>query len=103
MYRVARNYPSLLNTSQGNWQSYLTKAFNTVQAMVNPSFRVGYVTDGLMGETVFRFLLDDLQREGWTANATALSNAMKTRYTGWSTQRYPFVKCLMFCLRIMAN
>jgi len=90
MYRVARNYPALINTSLGTWQTYLTKAFNTVQAMVNPSFGVGYVDDGLMGETVFRVLLDDLTREGWTANVTALTTAMRNRYTGWSKERYPF-------------
>jgi len=87
LYRVARNYPSLVSST---WQTYLTKAFNTVQAMVNPSFRVGYVDDGLMEETVFRFLLDDLTREGWTANVTALTNSMKARYKVWAGERYPF-------------
>ena len=101
LYRVARNYPNVIvaNSQLGTWQSYLTRAFNTVMAMVNPAFQVGFVDDGLMGETVFKFLLDDLQREGWTANATALMTAMKARYTVWSKERYPCVvlsQCFLY-------
>jgi len=87
LYRVARNYPTLLPSS---WQTYLLKAFNTVQAMVNPKFAVGFVNDGLMEETIFYSLLTDLQREGWTANATVLQSAMQARQKIWSGERYPF-------------
>ncbi|KAJ8523087.1 hypothetical protein ONZ45_g417 [Pleurotus djamor] len=85
MYRVARNYPGLLRTS---WQWYIQQAVLTTQAMTNG--RVGYVNDGLMGETVIRLLLDDLKREGLTANATFVEGRMQTRATAWSRTRYPF-------------
>lgn len=43
-----------------------------------------------MGETGIRLLLEDLKREGLTANATLVESRMRTRWTAWSTQRYPF-------------
>jgi len=54
------------------------------------SNRVGFSDDGLMGETVWRVLLDDLQREGLTSNATALQSAMQARETIWRGERFPF-------------
>ncbi|KAJ7762308.1 hypothetical protein DFH07DRAFT_813874 [Mycena maculata] len=86
LYRVARNYPALVTTHA--WEWYINQAVNTIEAMMSPS--VGYNTDGLMGETVFRLLLDDLNREGLTANATFVQAQMKTRWELWSTERYPF-------------
>ncbi|KAF8192016.1 hypothetical protein K438DRAFT_1970376 [Mycena galopus ATCC 62051] len=86
LYRVARNYPSLVSTH--TWQWYINQAVLTIQAMMSPS--VGFNTDGLMGETVFRLLLDDLQREGLTANATFVQAQMETRWRLWSTERFPF-------------
>ncbi|EEB98094.1 hypothetical protein MPER_02459, partial [Moniliophthora perniciosa FA553] len=67
---------------------YLTQAVTTVNAMTNG--RVGYVNDGLMGETVIRLLLDDLKREGRTSDATTVESKMRSRWQGWSRQRYPF-------------
>ncbi|KAF9067275.1 hypothetical protein BDP27DRAFT_1383948 [Rhodocollybia butyracea] len=88
MYRVARNYPSLVSTH--NWQWYINQAVLTVSTLTNPADRVGFVDDGLMGETVLRFLLDDLQREGLTANATLVESRMKSRWQVWTTERFPF-------------
>ena len=51
--------------------------------------QVGYADDGLMDETVIRFLLEDLKREGLTINATSVENRMKTRATIWASERYP--------------
>ncbi|KAI0073727.1 hypothetical protein K474DRAFT_1677710 [Panus rudis PR-1116 ss-1] len=86
LYRVARNYPSLVKTH--NWQWYINQAVLTVKRMTDGG--VGYVNDGLMDETVFRMLLDDLKREGLTANATLVESRMRSRWSGWSRQRYPF-------------
>ncbi|CUA71168.1 Cytochrome c oxidase subunit 1 [Rhizoctonia solani] len=86
LYRAARNYPSL--ATKKTWQYYISQAFNTVLFATNG--RVGYADVGLMGETVFLYLLDDLKREGLTANATALESRMKTRADRWSTEPYPF-------------
>ncbi|KAF8644248.1 hypothetical protein AX16_008603 [Volvariella volvacea WC 439] len=85
-YRVARNYPSLVRTR--DWRWYLNQAVLTVSAMTGG--RVGYVNVGLMGETVLRLLLDDLKREGLSANATLVESRMRTRWTAWSRTRYPF-------------
>lgn len=86
LYRVARNYPSL--TTARTWQWYINQAVLTVDAMTNGE--VWYAEVGLMGETVIRFLLDDLKREGLTANATLVEGRMKARQTIWAGQRYPF-------------
>lgn len=85
MYRVARNYPSLVKTH--NWQWYLNQAVLTVASMTNGN--VGYADDGLMDETVILFLLDDLKREGLTANATLVEARMQARAALWATERYP--------------
>jgi hypothetical protein len=86
MYRVGRNYPSLVKTH--TWQWYLNQAVLTVSSMTNG--QVGYANDGLMGETVLVSLLDDLRREGLTANATLVEGRMKTRATSWAGEQYPF-------------
>ena len=87
LYRVARNYPSLVKTH--TWEWYLNQAVNTVVRMTQGD--VGYADDGLMDETVIRFLLEDLKREGLTANATLVENRMKARETIWAGERYPYV------------
>ncbi|KAF8594482.1 hypothetical protein BDV93DRAFT_458910 [Ceratobasidium sp. AG-I] len=86
LYRLGRNYPGALKTK--TWQYYLSQAFNTVLFATNG--RVGYANVGLMGETVFLYLLDDLKREGLTANATALETRMKARANIWGGESYPF-------------
>ncbi|QRV97243.1 glycoside hydrolase family 43 protein [Ceratobasidium sp. AG-Ba] len=86
LYRVGRNYPGTLKTQ--TWQWYLSQALNTVLFATNG--QVYYADVGLMGETVFLYLLDDLKREGLTANATALETRMKTRATAWGQEPYPF-------------
>lgn len=85
MYRVARNYPALVKAH--DWRWYINQAVLTVSRMT--SGNVGYANDGLMDETVIRFLLDDLKREGLTANATLVENRMKTRATNWAGERFP--------------
>ncbi|PPQ73464.1 hypothetical protein CVT24_007555 [Panaeolus cyanescens] len=86
LYRVARNYPSLVKTH--DWQWYLNQAVLTVNFMT--AGRVGYVNVGLMGETVILNLLEDLKREGQTSNANLVESRMKSRATVWAGQRYPF-------------
>ena len=85
MYRVARNYPSLVRVH--DWRWYINQAVLTVSTMTNG--RVGFANDGLMGETVLVYLLDDLKREGLTSNATLVESRMQTRATAWSKTRYP--------------
>lgn len=87
MYRVARNYPSLVTTH--NWQWYLNQAVATVKS-VTAGGRANE-NDGWMDETVFRYILEDLQREGLTANASLVESRMKARQAIWATERYPCV------------
>ena len=87
LYRVARNYPSLVKVH--TWQWYLNQAVLTVERMTAGD--VGYATDGLMDETVIRFLLDDLKREGLTANASLIESRMEARTQLWATERFPYV------------
>ncbi|KAI0027215.1 hypothetical protein K488DRAFT_81200 [Vararia minispora EC-137] len=86
MYRVARNYPALVKTH--TWQWYLNQAVLTISS----AFRggVGNANDGLMGETVFRYILDDLIREGLTANASLVQSKMQARHAIWAAERFPF-------------
>lgn len=92
LYRVARNYPALVSTHPWTW--YLNQSLETVLAMT--SGNVGYATDGLMDETVLLSLLNDLKREGLTANATLLESRMRTRQALWATERYPYFTRISF-------
>lgn len=85
LYRVARNYPSLVKVH--DWQWYLNQAVMTVVRMTAGD--VGYADDGLMDETVIRVLLDDLQREGLSANATLVESRMRARANIWAGERFP--------------
>jgi hypothetical protein len=85
LYRVARNYPSVA-TAQ-TWEYYLNQATSTVLRL-NPS-SVGYVNVGLMGETVFRYLLDDLQREGLDSDASDVEDLMRSRWQVWQNEAFP--------------
>ena len=86
LYRVARNYPNLV--TQRDWQWYINQAALTTTAMTSGG--VGYVNVGLMGETVFKLLLDDLKREGLTSAANTLESRMRARWQVWTNQRFPF-------------
>ncbi|EJD01001.1 uncharacterized protein FOMMEDRAFT_21464 [Fomitiporia mediterranea MF3/22] len=86
MYRVARNYESIPLAQ--TWQWFINQAFQTVMRMTDGD--VGFVDDGLMDETVFLYLLEDLKREGLTANATAMESRMKARQAVWAGMRFPF-------------
>ncbi|KAI8973100.1 hypothetical protein BD414DRAFT_581054 [Trametes punicea] len=86
LYRVARNYPDVVKTH--SWQWYINQAVMTVATMTDGS--VDYVDDGLMEETVIRYLLDDLQREGLIANATLVESRMRSRENVWAGERFPF-------------
>ncbi|TFK56385.1 hypothetical protein OE88DRAFT_1741134 [Heliocybe sulcata] len=86
LYRVARNYPDLVQLH--TWEWYINQAVLTVVAMTQDD--VGYVDDGLMDETTLRFLLDDLKREGLTSNASFVESQMRARETIWAGERYPF-------------
>jgi len=86
MYRLARNYKGLV--TQRPWEWYLNRAFQTAMAMIE--YAPYYAQFGQMEGTVFLFVLDDLQREGWSGQAKTLESVMKKRAEHWFSLNYPF-------------
>ncbi|MBN2715417.1 MAG: hypothetical protein JXX14_06150, partial [Deltaproteobacteria bacterium] len=86
LYRLARNYDGLVSAHTWDW--YLNQAFETSLAMT--TIGNGYAQFGVMNGSAFLEILKDLQREGLTADASALESAMKARADLWNTQAYPF-------------
>ena len=92
MYRIARNTENLVHAHP--WQWYLDQAHQTTKFMFGRApdgkRRIGYVELGLMEGTIFLELLDDLKREGWSAQAADVEALMKERADRWKTEEYPF-------------
>jgi len=86
MYRLARNYDGLVTNHEWDW--YLERAYQTGEAMVRHAPR--YAQFGQMEGTVFVRILEDLEREAWTAQADALRVTMKGRAELWRSLAYPF-------------
>src|SRR5215831_16941520 len=87
MYRLARNYQGFV-TKHG-WEWYLNQAFQTANYLgTHPN--IGNSRDGLMDGTIFLLLLEDLRRENWLEQATALEAQLKTHAEDWSHRPVPF-------------
>ncbi|TGO37042.1 hypothetical protein BHYA_0107g00070 [Botrytis hyacinthi] len=86
LYRVARFYPTLV--TRQTWQWYLNQAYETIIYATGPD--TDYVGVGLMGETVWGYVLQDLQNEGNTTAANAVIAAMKSRADFWDSEAVPF-------------
>ncbi len=86
MYRLARNSIGLVTNHPWDW--YLRNAYETVLAMMK--FAPYYTQYGQMEGTVFLEILQDLQREGWKAEAADLEAKMKSRTEIWLKKAYPF-------------
>lgn len=86
MYRLARNHPGLVTNHP--WQWYLNQSYETTMAMMR--LAPYYTQFGQMEGDVFVYILDDLKREGMTAEANTLEAAMRKRAEHWSTEKYPF-------------
>lgn len=86
LYRAARSYPDLFSSHDYTW--YLNQSYNTVVRSMQSD--VGYNEVGLMGETVWGELLNDLIREDWTTQANTLTSLMKSRATQWNSEEVPY-------------
>jgi hypothetical protein len=86
MYRLARNSSGLVTSHP--WQWYLDHAYETSMAMIR--FAPYYTQFGQMEGDIFVYILDDLKREGMTAEASALEAAMRKRADHWDAEKYPF-------------
>lgn len=81
--------------SATGWSWYLDQAAQTIIAMTNGG--VGYVNVGLMGETVFLMILQDLKRESLTSQFNTVQTAMQNLAKAWSGQRYPYARYSSIC------
>lgn len=86
LYRLARYYNGL--AQRHSWQWYLGQAINTTLAGM--AVHGGYNSVGLMVGSVFLEVLRDAQREGWHAEAAALTAFMQGRANLWATEPFPF-------------
>jgi len=86
MYRLARNYQGLVTNHTWDW--YLTNAYETTMAMMK--FAPYYTRFGQMEGDVFVDILNDLKREGMTAQAEAMEAQMRSRADRWKKEAYPF-------------
>jgi hypothetical protein len=87
MYHIARNHPGLVTHHDWNW--YLDHAFQTANYLGTHN-NIGNSRDGLMDGSIFLLLLDDLKRENWTSQATALEAQLKGHADEWSRRPVPF-------------
>jgi hypothetical protein len=86
LYRLGRYHDGL--TKSETWQTYLTRAAETTKAMMT---KAPYYTQfGQMEGDVFVYILEDLKREGMTAEASEIETMMKGRADIWKTLKYPF-------------
>lgn len=86
LYRLARNHQGLVANHPWDW--YLSQAYHTSLAMTEPA--VGYSEFGQMEGDIFVLVLEDLKREGKTAEAAALEAQMRARAERWRAEPYPF-------------
>jgi hypothetical protein len=86
LYRLARNHQGLV--SNHPWEWYLERAYQTGEAMARHAPR--YAQFGQMDGTIFLLILQDLRREGWSAQADALETTMRERADHWRSLGYPF-------------
>lgn len=86
LYRLARNHPGLITNHPWDW--YLNHAYETSLAM--EQYASGYAEFGQMEGDIFVFILDDLKREGYTAQANELEAKMRSRADHWRSQAFPF-------------
>ncbi len=84
LYRTARNHPGM--TSRHDWRWYLDQAYRTSVAMT----KAHYAEFGLMEGDVFVDILQDLKREGMTAEAAEMERLMRARADHWRSLKYPF-------------
>ncbi|KAI9753458.1 MAG: hypothetical protein M4579_005142 [Chaenotheca gracillima] len=91
MYRVTRSHTKLATIQPPTW--YLTQAAKTIAFMAplpNEEPKTGYADLGLMGDTTFGYVLDDLVIENMTDMADDLRSRMKRRADLWNSQAVPF-------------
>ncbi|KAI9041878.1 uncharacterized protein KD926_006424 [Aspergillus affinis] len=91
LYRAGRS-SSVLERQSAQW--YLEQAYETIRFVYGThkdgSRNTWYNDLGLMGETVWKLVLDDLKLENYTTEADTLEGIFKPRAQEWTTQEDPF-------------
>ncbi|KAG6040012.1 hypothetical protein E4U41_001674 [Claviceps citrina] len=92
LYRAERVSPGILKRRSASW--YLSQAYHTVMAS-QASYPDGtpvtaYADAGLMGETIWTQLLEDLKAENMTSEFDNMSRVMRERTDYWASQSSPF-------------
>ncbi|KAG5952017.1 hypothetical protein E4U53_001789 [Claviceps sorghi] len=92
LYRAERVSPGILKRRSASW--YLSQAYRTVMASqasaADGTPITAYADAGLMGETIWTHLLEDLKAENMTAEARNMTNVMRERTGAWAGQSSPF-------------
>lgn len=86
LYRLARDHQGLV--THHDWKWYLGQAYETSMAMTHYAHDLAQF--GQMEGDIFLAVLDDLEREAMTAQASALESAMRARAGVWQKEPYPF-------------
>lgn len=86
LYRLARDHDGLVTHHE--WQWYLDHAYETSMAMTR--FAPELSQFGQMEGDIFLAVLEDLRREGRSAEADKLESAMRVRAEQWRKLAYPF-------------
>lgn len=86
LYRLARDHQGLV--THHDWRWYLTQAYETTMAMMR--LAPDQSQFGQMEGDIFVAVLDDLGREGMSAEAALLETAMHARANVWKKAAYPF-------------
>ena len=86
LYRLARDHQDL--ATHHDWKWYLNQAYETSMAMTRYAHDLAQF--GQMEGDIFVAVLDDLQLEGMTSEASALEAAMRARADVWAKEPYPF-------------
>ena len=92
LYRAGRTHPQMLTKHDADW--YLLQAYHTVAYATSNSTsgipHTGYIDVGLMVETVWGLILDDLYAANHTTEAEHFRSLMKARQDVWANTPDPF-------------
>ncbi|KAG6065707.1 hypothetical protein E4U32_007057 [Claviceps aff. humidiphila group G2b] len=92
LYRAERVSPGILTRRSASW--YLNQAYHTVMASQATRSDGTHITAyshlGLMGETIWTHLLEDLKAENMTAEFKNMTHVMRERTKEWAGRSSPF-------------
>ena len=86
MYRIASTY----GETEQKPQAYLSRAYETAQAMFRFGWRHYVRTVGVLGYARIYGLIDDLRKEGMGAEADALLGSVSTKAAELTDNEYPY-------------